>query len=42
MVHEGNREIRQYNHAFTSVQSQALSTPDSIELSGDLIKELPT
>ncbi len=41
-VHEGNREIRQYNHAFGSVQSQALSTPDSIELIGDLIEELPT
>jgi hypothetical protein len=42
MVHEGNREVRQYNHAFGSVQSQALSTPDSIELIGDLIEELPT
>lgn len=42
VVHEGNREVRQYNHAFTSVQSQALSTPDSIELIDDLIKELPT
>ncbi len=41
-VHERNREIRQYNHAFGSVQSQALSTPDSIELIGDLIEELPT
>ncbi|MGH7747233.1 MAG: DUF5753 domain-containing protein, partial [Candidatus Dormibacteria bacterium] len=42
IVHEGNREVRQYNHAFTSVQSQALSTPDSIDLIDDLIKELPT
>jgi transcriptional regulator with XRE-family HTH domain len=41
IVHERNREIRQYTHAFGSVQSQALSTPDSIELIGDLIKELP-
>jgi Domain of unknown function (DUF5753) len=42
MAHEGNREVRPYNHAFTSVQCQALSTPDSIELIDDLIKELPT
>jgi Domain of unknown function (DUF5753) len=44
MVQEGNREVRQYNHAFTSVQSHALSTPDSIEIEliDDLIKELPT
>ncbi len=42
IVHERNHEIRQYNHAFGSVQSQALSTPDSIELIGDLIEELPT
>ncbi|MGH3871815.1 MAG: helix-turn-helix domain-containing protein [Pseudonocardiaceae bacterium] len=42
MVHEGNRAVRQYNHALTSVQSQALSTPDSIELINNLIKELPT
>jgi transcriptional regulator with XRE-family HTH domain len=42
MVHEGNREVRQYNHAFTSVQCQALSALDSITLIEDLIKELPT
>jgi hypothetical protein len=42
MVHEVNREVRQYNYVFTSVQCQALSTPDSIELIDDLIKELPT
>jgi transcriptional regulator with XRE-family HTH domain len=42
VVHEGNREVRQYNHGFGSVQSQALSVPDSITLIGDLIEELPT
>jgi hypothetical protein len=41
-VHEENREVRQYDHAFTSVQSQALSASDSIELIDNLIKELPT
>jgi hypothetical protein len=42
MVHESNREVRQYNYAFTSVQSQALSASDSIELIANLIEELPT
>jgi len=42
VVHERNREVRQYNYAFSSVQGRALSPKDSIALIGDLIKELPT
>ncbi|MGH3925035.1 MAG: DUF5753 domain-containing protein, partial [Pseudonocardiaceae bacterium] len=41
VVHEGNREVRQYNYAFGSVQGRALSPKDSVALIGDLIEELP-
>ena len=41
VVHERNREVRQYTHAFASVQSKALSPSESIALIGDLIEELP-
>ena len=42
VVHEGNGDIRRYNHAFGSVQGRALSPQDSIALISDLIEELPT
>ncbi len=42
VVHERNRAVRQYAHAFASVQSKALSPSDSLALIGDLIEELPT
>lgn len=41
VVHERNREVRQYTHALASVQSKALSPSESIALIGDLIEELP-
>jgi transcriptional regulator with XRE-family HTH domain len=41
-IHENNGEIRQYNHAFGSVQSQALPPRNSIKLINSVLKELPT
>jgi transcriptional regulator with XRE-family HTH domain len=41
-IHESNPEIRQYNHAFASVQTRALSPRASIRLINGAIKELST
>jgi transcriptional regulator with XRE-family HTH domain len=41
-IHESNPEIRQYNHAFASVQTRALSPRNSVKLISTVVKELPT
>ncbi len=41
-IHENNREIRQYNYAFASVQSQAVPPRNTVKLINSVIKELPT
>lgn len=41
-IHENNREIRQYSHAFASVQAKALPPRNSAKLIKDVMKELPT
>jgi transcriptional regulator with XRE-family HTH domain len=39
-IHENNREIRQYNHAFASAQTQALPPKNSVKLINSVLKEL--
>jgi transcriptional regulator with XRE-family HTH domain len=39
-IHEKNPEIRQYNHAFASAQTQALPPKNSVKLINEVLKEL--
>ncbi len=41
-IHENNPEIRQYNHAFASAQTQALPPRNSVKLINSVLKELST
>jgi hypothetical protein len=41
-IHENNREIRQYNHSFASVQTKALPPRNSVKLINSVMKELST